>query len=162
MNFFAEYYNENYELNNEKEVSLYIKNQDGVIYDYVFSKNINSDYFLKVSSLSEGSYSFTAKYNNSNQIIKGEFTILLKQIESKMNTANHQILYQLSTESNAQMFDDFNTDKIVQTLKENPLNKTILHTSEKVESVINKKWILILILLFISIELVVRKYNGSY
>ena len=42
MNFFAEYYNENYELNNEKEVSLHVKNQDGVIYDYVFSKNINS------------------------------------------------------------------------------------------------------------------------
>ena len=36
-----EYYNENYELNNEKEVSLHIKNKDGVIYDYVFSKNTN-------------------------------------------------------------------------------------------------------------------------
>ena len=43
MNFFAEYYNENYELNNEKDVSLHIKNQDGVIYDYVFSKNTNSE-----------------------------------------------------------------------------------------------------------------------
>ena len=162
MNFFAEYYNENYELNNDKEVSLHIKNKDGVIYDYVFSKNTNSSYFLKVSSLLEGSYSFTAKYNNSEQIVKGEFTILPKQIESKISTANHQILYQLSTESNAQMFDDFNTDQIVNTLKNNPLNKTLLHTSEKVKSVINIKWILILILLFISIEMVVRRYNGTY
>ena len=162
MNFFAEYYNENYELNNEKEVSLHIKNHEGVIYDYIFSKNINSSYFLKVSSLSEGSYSFTAKHNNSDQIIKGEFTILPKQIESKINTANHQILYQLSTESNAHMFDDFNENKIVQILKDSPLNKTILHTSEKVESVINIKWILILILLFILIEMVVRRYNGTY
>ena len=162
MNFFAEYYNENYELNNNKEVSLHIKNKDGVIYDYVFSKNTNSSYFLKLSSRSEGSYSFTAKYNNSEQIVKGEFTILPKQIESKTNTANHQILYQLSTESNAQMFDDFNTDQIVSTLKNNPLNKTLLHTSEKVESVINIKWILILILLFILIEMVVRRYNGTY
>ena len=162
MNFFAEYYNENYELNNNKEVSLHIKNKDGVIYDYVFSKNTNSSYFLKVTSLSEGSYSFTAKYNNSEQIVKGEFTILPKQIESKTNTANHQILYQLSTESNAQMFDDFNTDQIVDTLKNNPLNKTLLHTSEKVKSVINIKWILILILLFILIEMVVRRYNGTY
>ncbi|MBT6815734.1 MAG: hypothetical protein HOA49_04950 [Flavobacteriales bacterium] len=162
MNFFAEYYNENYELNNEKDVSLHIKNKDGVIYDYVFSKNTNSSYFLRVSSLSEGSYNFTAKYNNSEQIVKGEFTILPKQIESKINTANHQILYQLSTESNAQMFDNFNTDQIVDTLKNNPLNKTLLHTSEKVKSVINIKWILILILLFILIEMVVRRYNGTY
>ena len=162
MNFFAEYYNENYELNNEKDVSLHIKNKDGVIDDYVFSKNTNSSYFLKVSSRSEGSYSFTAKYNNSEQIVKGEFTILPKQIESKTNTANHQILYQLSTESNAHMFDDFNTDQIVDTLKNNPLNKTLLHTSEKVKSVINIKWILILILLFILIEMVVRRYNGTY
>ena len=162
MNFFAEYYNENYELNNEKDVSLHIRNKDGVIDDYVFSKNTNSSYFLKVSSRSEGSYSFTAKYNNSEQIVKGEFTILPKQIESKTNTANHQILYQLSTESNAHMFDDFNTDQIVDTLKNNPLNKTLLHTSEKVKSVINIKWILILILLFILIEMVVRRYNGTY
>ena len=162
MNFFAEYYNENYELNNEKDVSLHIKNKDGVIYDYVFSKNTNSSYFLRVSSLSEGSYSFIAEYNNSEQIVKGEFTILPKQIESKISTANHQILYQLSTESNAHMFDDFNTDQIVDTLKNNPLNKTLLHTSEKVKSVINIKWILILILLFILIEMVVRRYNGTY
>ena len=162
MNFFSEYYNENYELNNEKDVSLHIKNKDGVIYDYVFSKNTNSSYFLKVSSLSEGSYNFTAKYNNSEQIIKGEFTILPKKIESKINTANHQILYQLSAESNAQMFDDFNTDQIVDTLKNNPLNKTLLHTSEKVKSVINIKLILIIILLFILIEMVVRRYNGTY
>ena len=59
-----------------------------------------------------------------------------------MNTANHQILYQLSTESNAKIFHDFNTDQIVNTLKESPLNKTILHTSEKVESVINNQNIL--------------------
>ena len=162
MNFFAEYYNENYELNNEKDVSLHIRNKDGVIDDYVFSKNTNSSYFLKLSSRSEGSYSFTAKYNNSEQIVKGEFTILPKQIESKTNTANHQILYQLSTESNAHMFDNFNADQIVDTLKNNPLNKTLLHTSEKVKSVINIKWILILILLFILIEMVVRRYNGTY
>ena len=162
MNFFAEYYNENYELNNEKDVSLHIRNKDGVIDDYVFSKNTNSSYFLKLSSRSEGSYSFTAKYNNSEQIVKGEFTILPKQIESKISTANHQILHQLSTESNAQMFDDFNIDQIVDTLKNNPLNNTLLHTSEKVKSVINIKWILILILLFILIEMVVRRYNGTY
>ena len=162
MNFFAEYYNENYELNNEKDISLHIKDQDGIIDDYVFSKNTNSSYFLKVSSLSEGSYSFTAKYNNSEQVVKGEFTILPKQIESKINTANHQVLYQLSTESNAEMFNDFNIDDIVKTLKDSPLNKTIFHTSDKVESLINQKWILILILLFISIELVVRRYNGTY
>ena len=60
------------------------------------------------------------------------------------------------------MFNDFNIDDIVKTLKDSPLNKTIFHTSDKVESLINQKWILILILLFISIELVVRRYNGTY
>ena len=162
VNFFAEYYNENYELNNEKDISLHIENQDGIIYDYIFSKNINSSYFLKVKSLEEGSYSFISKYNNSNQMVKGEFTIISQEIESKMNTANHQILYQLSKESNAEMFNNFNIEYIVETIKSSPLNKTILHDSEKVESIINKTWLLILILLFISTELVVRRYNGTY
>ena len=68
--------------------------------------------------------------------------------------------------------NNFNTDNIAKTLKDSPFNKTILHTFEKVESIINKKWmlfksievpiILILILLFVSTELVVRRYNGTY
>ena len=127
---------------------MHIKNQDGIIYDYIFSKNINSSYFLKVKSLEEGSYSFISKYDNSNHIVNGEFTIIPKKIESKMNTANHQILYQLSKESNAEMFNDFNIEGIGETIKSSPLNKTILHNSDNVEPIIDKQWILILHLLF--------------
>ena len=151
-------------LNNEKDVRLHIKDTFGIlIYDTVFDKK-DSSYFLKLDSLLEGSYSYTAKYNNSDQIRKGSFKVLSKQkqIESKFYTANHAIVKKLSKASGVEGFDDFNTDNIVKILKDSPLNKTILHSSEKVESIINNKLVLILILLFILIEMVVRRYNGTY
>ena len=60
---------------------------------------------------------------------KGSFTIVSKQLEGITTRANHQILYQLSTESNALMFTEFNTQNIVNKLTESPLNKIVLHSS---------------------------------
>jgi hypothetical protein len=176
MKFEAKYYKQDIDnlskekewklfLNNEKDVRLHIKDTFGIlIYDTVFSKKKDSSYFLKLDSLLEGSYSYTAKYNNSELTEKGAFKVLSKQkqIESKFYTANHAIVKKLSKASGVEGFDDFNTDNIVKILKDSPLNKTILHSSEKVESIINNKLVLILILLFILIEMVVRRYNGTY
>ena len=160
--FNAEYYNENYQLDNVKEVTHTITSQNNEKYSFVYSKNVNSTYALKVSSLSPNKYSFTSVYNNSDLIVKGQFTVLPKQLEGVITRANHQLLYQLSTEGNAVMFPTFNVKQITDTLLNSPLNKAILHSTEKVESAINKVWILILLLLFIFVEQIVRKYNGFY
>lgn len=162
IEFTAEYYNENYELDNEKEVTHTITSENNEDYSFVYSKNTNSNYSLKVSSLSPNKYYFTSVYNNSDLIIKGQFTVFPKLLEGIETRANHQFLHQLSTESNAQVFPEFNIEQISSVLLNSPLNKTIMHSTEKVESAINKVWILILVLLFIFTEQIVRKYNGFY
>ena len=162
IEFTAEYYNENYELDNEKEVTHTITSENNEDYSFVYSKNANSNYSLKVSSLSPNKYYFTSVYNNSDVIIKGQFTVFPKLLEGIETRANHQFLHQLSTESNAQVFREFNVEQITSVLLNSPLNKIIMHSTEKVESAINKVWILILVLLFIFTEQIVRKYNGFY
>jgi len=162
IEFTAEYYNDNYELNNVKEVSLSLKNEEGKLFNYMFSKTENASYFLNINSLSPSKYYFTATYNTGEEVTKGQFSVLPKQSESSVNTANHQLLYQLSNQSNGFMFPSFNVEQIKDTLVNSSLNRIILHTSEKVESVINKMWILIFLLLLLCTEWIVRKYNGFY
>ena len=128
---------------------------------YVF-KIFSNSVFLLVAFTVSNKICFSSSENGD--AIARAFKVLSKQkqIESKFYTANHAIVKKLSKASGVEGFDDFNTDNIVKILKDSPLNKTILHSSEKVESIINNKLVLILILLFILIEMVVRRYNGTY
>ena len=160
--FKAEYYNENYELNNSNDVNLKIKKDTGEEFNYVFSKDEKFSYFLNIKSLSEGKYFFTANYNSSEFIKDGEFTILPRIKEGIMNKANHQFLYQLSNQSGGEMFDNYDVETIYQSLLNNSRNKIILHSTEKTDSILNNVWILFLTILFISIEWILRKYNGFY
>ncbi|MBT7480952.1 MAG: hypothetical protein HN677_00990 [Flavobacteriales bacterium] len=159
--FKAEYYNENYELTNTKEVSQKVFNEKGEEFRFVYSKNQNT-YFLDLGNLAVGTYTFKSAYAENLDVKEGSFTVVPKQLEGNIIRANHQILYQLSKESNAVMFPEFNIENIINQFNESPLNKTVLHTSKKTTSVINKSWILILLLSLLSGEWFARKFNGFY
>ena len=60
------------------------------------------------------------------------------------------------------MFDNYDIETIYQSLLDNSRNKIILHSTEKTDSILNNIWILFLTILFISIEWILRKYNGFY
>ncbi|MAO71758.1 MAG: hypothetical protein CMD02_04530 [Flavobacteriales bacterium] len=162
LSFKAEYYNENYELNNQKDVSLKIIKETGEEFDYIFSRNEKSSYFLNVKSLSEGKYFYTANYNYSEFIKKGEFSVLPRSKEAVINTANHQFLYQLSNYSGGEMFTNFDIETLYQILLNSSRNKIVIHSTEKTDSILNNIWILFFILLLISTEWILRKYNGFY
>ena len=162
VEFRSEYYNENYELNNSKEVRIDLKNEKGEKFNYVFSKFPNSSYYLNIPSLSEGKYFFTASYNSGQETKKGEFSILPRKQEGSVNTANHQLLYQLSEQSNGKMFEEFNVSEIKEELVSSNLNKSILHTSEKTSSILNNIWFFFSLLSLLCTEWIVRKYNGFY
>ena len=95
-------------------------------------------------------------------IKNGEFTILPKKIESSINTANHQLLYQMSTQSGGKIFNTFDIELIYQTLINSERNKTILHSSESTNSILNNIWFLLFLIFLMSFEWIVRKYYGFY
>ena len=105
---------------------------------------------------------FTASYNSGQETKKGEFSILPRKQEGSVNTANHQLLYQLSEQSNGKMFEEFNVAEIKEELVSSNLNKSILHTSEKTSSILNNIWFFFSLLSLLCTEWIVRKYNGFY
>jgi len=54
------------------------------------------------------------------------------------------------------------TKELIKEITNSKYNKTIIHTKEKVQEMINIQWILFTLLFLILTEWFIRKYNGLY
>lgn len=163
LNFSAQLYNPSYELINDPEVSLTIQDKGGKEYKSTFSKSSNA-YQLNLKSLPVGEYNYSAttSFQGKKLVENGYFVIKPLQLEQLETKANHNLLYQLTANTNGKIF----TTAEIESLSETILNRTditsISYIDENVEEVINIKWLFYIILLLLSIEWFVRKRGGAY
>jgi len=157
--FEASLYNESYELINDKEISLVIQNEKGDEFDYEFSKSLER-YDLNVGVLDVGKYTFLAKAKNSELINKGSFDVRAIQLEQLYTVANHRLLFQLANISDGKLFYPNQSDKIITAIKESKNNFISVSSKEKLKGMINIPLILLILLVLISLEWFLRKYNG--
>ena len=157
--FDANLYNESYELINNKEIALEIKNESGEVFDFQFSK-VNQGYFLDIGILENGHYSFVAKVVGSSVVKSGVFDVKKLQLEQMNLVANHELLFKISELSNGKLFYRNEIDLLSDELNKSSKNQKLIHSKEKLTSLINIPLILLSLLLLISTEWFVRKYNG--
>ena len=157
--FDANLYNESYELINNKEIALEIKNESGEVFDFQFSK-VNQGYFLDIGILENGHYSFVAKVVGSSVVKSGVFDVKKLQLEQMNLVANHGLLFKISELSNGKLFYRNEIDLLSEELNKSSKNQKLIHSKEKLTSLINIPLILLSLLLLISTEWFVRKYNG--
>ncbi len=162
VQFDVEAYNQSYELINEPEVQMMIKNAQGKTFNYTFSRTEKA-YTLNAGLMPVGNYLYEAAVTigNKTERLKGSFTIMPLQVEFLQTVANHQLLNQLSVQSSGQLFYPTQTEKLIKAVKENATIKPVIYTQEEVKSWINLKWIFFLILGLLSAEWFIRKWNGS-
>jgi len=157
--FDANLYNESYELINNKEIALEIKNESGEEFDFQFSK-VNQGYFLDIGILENGHYSFVAKVVGSSVVKSGVFDVKKLQLEQMNLVANHGLLFKISELSNGKLFYRNEIDLLSEELNKSSKNHKLIHSKEKLTSLMNIPLILLSLLLLISTEWFVRKYNG--
>ena len=157
--FDANLYNESYELINNKEIALEIKNESGEEFDFQFSK-VNQGYFLDIGILENGHYSFVAKVVGSSVVKSGVFDVKKLQLEQMNLVANHGLLFKISELSNGKLFYINEIDLLSEELNKSSKNQKLIYSKEKLTSLINIPLILLILLLLISTEWFVRKYNG--
>jgi len=157
--FDANLYNESYELINNKEIALEIKNESGEEFDFQFSK-VNQGYFLDIGVLENGHYSFVAKVVGSSVVKSGVFDVKKLQLEQMNLVANHGLLFKISELSNGKLFYRNEIDLLSEELNKSSKNHKLIHSKEKLTSLMNIPLILLSLLLLISTEWFVRKYNG--
>ncbi len=161
--FDAQLLNANFELVNNPDVELSIRNKKGEEYPFQFART-ESAYNLNAGSLPVGDYTYTAKTTLGNNALtaSGKFTVSPLQLESMRTRADHEVMYQLAAQHGGKMFYLSNMEQITDELLQSNVSKPILYDTFLTENAINLKWIFVLLLLLLSVEWFVRKFIGTY
>ncbi len=161
VEFDAEVFNPSYELINEPEVSLLIYNADKKQFAYTFSKT-NNAYHLNAGNFPPGDYTYETKVKITNQIYiqKGELTVKPLLAEFTSTTANHSLLFTISKKTGGQFFYPKQLNELQKKLLENENIKTLVHEQKQVNDFINLKVLFFILLVLLSFEWFIRKYNG--
>ncbi|MFZ1749842.1 MAG: hypothetical protein WAU01_06605 [Saprospiraceae bacterium] len=159
----AQLYNDNYEMINDPDVKLVIKDESGKEYNYTFSKTQNY-YTLNADVFPQGAYSYTASvnYNGKVETASGRFIVASVQLEQYDLTARHGLLKSLSEKYSGETVYVSG----IASLKEKLLNdsniKPVLYQTNSTKAIIHLKWLFFLILTLLSLEWFMRRYYGSY
>ena len=161
--FDAELYNDNFELINDPDASLTIKDADNKDYNFTFDKTSNT-YRLDAGSFPEGNYRFGASVNYNGQSLnyEGQFSIEPIQLEVYETTADHRLLALLSDKYGGQMIYPGNIASLGSIIKDKETIKPVIYESSKTEPIINLKWIFFLLGFLLVLEWFLRRYNGGY
>lgn len=161
--FGAELYNDNYELLNEPDVALSVRNRDGKEFTYTFNK-LGKGYTLDIGIFPVGNYTYkaTVNFNNQNLYYQGRFSVQPVEIELFETTANHAVLRQLSTKLGGETLFPSQLTSIAEKLKANETVKPVIYHTTQTNPLINLKWIFALLALLLSAEWFLRRYFGAY
>ena len=161
--FDAEYYNDSYELINEPDANLIVRDEAGRDYPFTFSKTTNA-YTLDAGQLPVGDYDYFGKiiYNGKEFKSNGKFTVKELLLEAVQTTADHGMLNALTENLGGEVVAVNNIGSLVEKIKSQKTMIPKMFNTYKTRSVINLKWLFFLILAMLSLEWFFRKYNGAY
>jgi len=160
--FQAEAYNALYEPVYGIKVDLVLTNEKGEKNNFTFvTSQSNTSFSIRNMVAGIYNYSGTALVNETIITVRGEFLVKEMNIESVNLTADHHLLKELSAKSGGEFYlaDDFDEleGKLVSTKP-----PQLIHTTEQFLPIINLQWTFFLLLLLISTEWFIRKYQGGY
>ena len=156
--FNAFLYNEIYELINSYDINVQIIDNEDKKYEFQFSKYEDA-YSLNLGLLSPGKYNFIIDVNNSKYKKEGSFDVLDLNIEQIGPNTNHDLLYKISDLSGGNVFYPNEMQKISNNLNLND-KQSIIHYKLIISDLIDKSYLLFLILSIISAEWCIRKFCG--
>jgi hypothetical protein len=161
--FDAELYNESFELINDQDVSMTITNEEGRNFDYVFNKSGNA-YTLDAGSFVAGNYNYKATVMSNGQALNftGQFNVQPVQLELYATTANHGLLRLLSDEYGGQLLYPGQITGFGEQIRNNDRAKPVIYQTSRTRSVINIKWIFLVLAGLLTLEWFLRRYFGGY
>ncbi len=160
IEIFAQYFNKSYELEENANLSITLTNKNTKsTKNYNFSK-ANNGYQAIFDGLTPGNYSFQVKETTSNASYNGTFEVLDFDVEKQFVNPDVSKLQQLANQNKGKIIFPNQIEKLIQKLlQENtylPVEKTIIKNSPLIDFL----WLLIIIVVSLSTEWFIRKYNG--
>jgi hypothetical protein len=157
----AQFFDKNFVFNPNANISIRIKNMETkelFISPLILKKNY---YEIDLSSMNAGDYSFNVTLEDDVKLTRtGTFTIIDYNIEQQFLNADVTKLTRLATNTNGNISLLSDSYKVLEDLANNYSFKKIQKESEIIKPLIEFKYILMLIIISLSLEWLIRKYNG--
>lgn len=163
VTFGAELYNDNYELTNDPDVGIVIRNKDGKEFTYTFNK-VGKAYALNAGILPVGNYTFKANatFNGQAMVFEGKFSVRPIQLELFETAANHAVLRQLSKQYGGELVAPADISSIAEKIQSKQTIKPVIYQTNRTNPLINLKWIFALLAGLLTLEWFLRRYFGAY
>lgn len=161
--FEAELYNKIYEPISDAEIQLQIESVERKeSYNFYFDKN-QPFYTLTIRSLPAGEYKWTAQTRYGSETFKRQGSFIVQPFNAELQDyiSNHALLKQLSLRTGGEVIPLDSLNNIDQYLSKHSIIVPISNTEETYTSLINIKWVLLIIVLLISAEWFLRRFFGS-
>lgn len=162
VTFETEVYNQLYERIWGQKVDLRLTSETGERSNYNYV-NTQSNPRYAISQLPQGIYRYTATTNIEGEQLtsSGEFTVNELQLESLNLTADFNLLRNLSDRSGGQFYRFSELEQLQNDLQQQEMKSTV-YAEEDYLPVIRLEWLFFVLLLLVTTEWFIRKYNGSY
>lgn len=156
----AQYFDKNYIFDKRGAITAVVINKatrDRYTAPFILKGNY---YELDLSNQDAGDYSFTVNVEGKGLTRSGSFTIIPFEAEQQFLNADLVGLQQLANTTGGEVFSISQADKLIDLLVKNESYRPIQKSTEKVVPLIDRKWLLGLIVLLLAIEWFMRKYHG--
>ncbi|MCI5056899.1 MAG: hypothetical protein MRY83_12365, partial [Flavobacteriales bacterium] len=163
IEFKSELYNKNYELINDPEVELSIRDDNDKIFKYSFNRT-GDFYTVDIGHLPEGRYTYFAKTSLNGEELNGSgsFVVSSIQLEKTEVTANHIMMRSLSKRTGGLSIAPEQLVNLGDSLQRRGDLKPVIYEKTDFENVMDLEWLLFLIILIFSFEWMLRKQNGIF
>ncbi len=144
------------------KINLELQDEKGKTsaYNYVIGAG-NQRY--RIGALKEGVYKYksSTQVNGKTEQVRGEFLVSAQNMEVQNLTADFDLLRRLSQETGGNYYNLNQVAQLSNDIQKSQI-KSIIHSEDSFNSIINLKIVFFLLLLLISTEWFIRKYWGSY
>ena len=159
----AEAYNPSFELINDMDVSLTLKDSLGKTFPYTFSKTSNA-FRLELGKLKSGAYSFEANTNISGKVYteRGRFLVKPVELEYLQTRADFGMLTTLAIKNGGQFLPKENLNDLIDIIKNREDVKPVSYSEIQLKELIQLNWLFLLIFALLAFEWFIRRRSGGY
>lgn len=156
----AQYFDKNFVFDSRASLLISIINKDSKekkVFPLLLKRNF---YEVDLNSLGAGEFTYKVSVDNESVARSGSFTILDFDVEQQFLNADVTKLSRVATNTSGNAYFISEADKLVVHLMEDNAYQQVQKSEEKIVPLIDWKYLLGLIVISLSLEWFLRKYNG--
>ena len=156
----AQYFDKNYEFDARAKLSMVVIGERNNTRQEIPMVLKNNRYEVDLSSLTPDSYKFSVTVAGESISRSGNFEIIEFNVEQQFLSANVTPLQQIATNTNKELYSMGNSAQLITNLLENETYNPIQKQQKQIKPLIDWYYLLGIIILTLSLEWFIRKYNG--